>query len=108
MEFKKIQQFVDEKKILPRDCLYHTWRDAKNSKKQPTGKIRVLAWKGDGVARSEYICPECKKYGYQESEWKRPFSVKCEHCGFRITVPKMREEFKKEKKAEKKKKSEKK
>lgn len=96
--FKKIDAFVAEKNILPRDCLYHTWRNLKNSKKQETGKIRILVWKGDSVARTEYVCPECGRYGYQELEWKRPFSVKCQ-CGFRITVPKMRQEFKKEMKS---------
>ena len=103
-EFKRIDAFVAEKNIVPRDCLYHTWRNLKNSKKQETGKIRVLVWKNDNVARVEYICPECGKYGYSESEWKRPFATKCEHCSFKITVPKMRDEFKREQKEAKKKK----
>ncbi|MBI5061681.1 MAG: hypothetical protein HZB67_05200 [Candidatus Aenigmarchaeota archaeon] len=98
-EFKKIDEFVQKHNILPRDCLYHTWRALKDSSGKETGKLRVLAWK-DNIARSEYICPECTKYGYQETPWKRPFSVKCQ-CGFRITVPKMKAEFKKEQKAKK-------
>jgi DNA-directed RNA polymerase subunit RPC12/RpoP len=101
MELKKIQEFVVEKKIKPSDCLYHTQRDAKNSNKEPTGKIRVLVPKSDGIARVEYICPECGHYGYTEQEWKRPFSIKCDKCGFKLTVPKMKQEFKKEQKAEK-------
>lgn len=100
-EFKRIDAFVAEKNVLPRDCLYHTWRILKNSNKQETGKIRVLVWKGDQKARAEYICPECKKYGYQETEWKRPFAVKCENCGHKMSLPKMRDEFKREQKAEK-------
>jgi DNA-directed RNA polymerase subunit RPC12/RpoP len=98
MELKKIQEFVVQHNLKPRDCFYHTFRDAKNSKAEATGKIRVVVPKFDGKARVEYICPECGHYAYTEQEWKRPFSVKCEKCGFRITVPKMREAFKKEQK----------
>ena len=102
MELKKIQEFVVANGIKPRDCLYHTFRDAKNKKMEAKGKIRVLATK-DNVARAEYICPECGHYAYTEQEWKRPFYVKCEKCGFRLGIPKMRQEFKKEQKAESKK-----
>ena len=101
MELKKIQEFVAEKGLKPSDCLYHTYRNSKNSKNEPTGKIRVLVPKSDSIARVEYICPECGHYAYTEQELKRPFSLKCEKCGFRITVPKMKQEFKKEQKAEK-------
>ncbi len=96
-DFKRIDEFVAQHNVLPRDCLYHTWRSLKNSKNQETGKIRLLVWK-DNIARAEYICPECGKYGYQELEWKRPFYVKCQ-CGFRIAVQKMKAAFKKEMKA---------
>lgn len=95
-ELKKIQEFVVKNNILPKDCLYHTNRTAKNSKKEPTGQIRVLVPKSDGRARCEYICPECGAYGYLETEWKRPFYVKCEKCSFKIGVPKLRAEAKKE------------
>ena len=94
MEMKKIQEFVDKNNILPRQCLYHTWRDV--SGKAGIGKIRVLVWKEDGKARSEYICPECGKYGYNESEWKRPFAIRCDHCNAKISVPKLKQQFKKE------------
>ena len=100
MELKKIQEFIAEKKLKASDCLYHTQRAAKNSKREPTGKIRVLVPKFDSLARVEYVCPECSHCAYTEQEWKRPFSVKCEKCGFKITIPKMREEFKKEQKSE--------
>lgn len=99
----KIDDIISKNKILPSDCLYHTNRTAKNKNMQPTGKIRVLALKKDGIARVEYICPECKNEDYAEVPWKKPFSVKCVKCGFLIRVPKMREEAKREAKAEKKK-----
>ena len=98
-DFKKIDAFVQQNNVLPRECLYHTWRAARNSKGQETGKIRVLVWK-DTIARCEYICPECTKHGYQELPWKRPFYLKCQ-CGFKLSVPKMKAAFKKEMKAKK-------
>lgn len=92
----KIKDFIRKTGTKPSDCIYHTWRDAKNSKKQLTGKIRLLVLKSDSIARCEYVCPECKFEGYVEKEWKRPFSIKCEKCEFRITVPRMRDEAKRE------------
>lgn len=96
----KIQDFIIKNNIKPSDCLYHTNRDAKNSKKQPKGKIRVLVAKSDGIARIEYKCPECGYEAYTETEWKRPFYVKCQKCNFKISVPKMRAEAKKEMKSD--------
>ena len=95
----KIDDYIRENAVKPRDCLYHTNRSALNKAGKGTGKIRVLAAK-DGIARVEYKCPECGHEAYTEQEWKRPFYVKCEKCGFKITVPKMRQQFKKEQKAE--------
>ena len=95
----KIQQYIVQNKILPKECLYHTNRTIKNKKNQPTGSIRVLATK-DNVARVEYTCPECKHSAYTEQEWKRPFFVKCGKCNFKITVPKMKAQAKKEAKNE--------
>ncbi len=94
MELKKIQEYVQKNNILPKDCDYHTQRSAKNSKGQPTGKIRLLAL--HGKAMLEYVCPECGHYGYNEQEWKRPFYAKCEKCSFKMSVPKMKAEFKRE------------
>ncbi|MFH0832312.1 MAG: hypothetical protein V1900_01135 [Candidatus Aenigmatarchaeota archaeon] len=92
----KIQKFVAEKKILPSQCLYHTNRSSKNKKGEITGQTRVLVLKSDNLARVEYVCPECKHCGYIEQEWKRPFSTKCEKCGAKISVPKMKDEAKRE------------
>ena len=96
----KIQQIVESKNVLPKQTLYHTSRSALNSKGKATGKMRVLALKEDNIARYEYVCPECGKYGYSESEFKKPLFTKCQHCGFKITVPKMKQQFKREMKAE--------
>jgi len=92
----KIQDFIVKNNIKSKDCVYHTWRDVKNAKKQPTGKIRVLVPPNSATAMVEYTCPECKHTAYTESEWKRPFYVKCAKCGFKISVPKMKAEAKKE------------
>ena len=96
----KIQQYVIENNILAKECLYHTNRSIKNSKKQIAGKIRVLVSK-DNIARVEYTCPECKHEAYIEQEWKRPFSLRCAKCNFKITVPKMKDAAKKELKEKK-------
>jgi len=95
---KKIQEFILKSGIKPTDCAYHTWRSVKNKQGKEAGKIRVLVLKSDNIARVEYICPECEHYGYVETEWRRPFYVRCEKCNFKISVPKMREEFKREQK----------
>ncbi|MBI2584239.1 MAG: hypothetical protein HYW25_06215 [Candidatus Aenigmarchaeota archaeon] len=91
-EFTKIQNLVRERGIKPRDCEYHTQRSIEGGK----GRIRVLALKEDMIARVEYICPHCGKYGYNEEPWKRPFSVDCKNCGKKISVPKMKQQFKRE------------
>jgi hypothetical protein len=92
----KIQDFITKNNIKPKECGYHTWRDVKNKKCEPTGKIRVLVPPNSTNAMVEYTCPECKHVAYTETEWKRPFYVKCEKCGAKIGVPKMKAEAKRE------------
>jgi len=100
MSMSKIDDYVAKNKIRPSDCHYHTNRTVRNTKNQMTGTIRVLAAKADNIARVEYKCPECLHEAYAEQEWKRPFYIKCEKCSHKITVPKMREQAKKEAKAD--------
>ena len=99
----RIQSFIQERGIKPSGCAYHTQRTVNSRKGEPSGKIRVLVIKGEALARAEYVCPECRHYGYAEQEWKRPFSIKCEKCGFLIKVPKMKQQAKREAKAAKRK-----
>ncbi len=94
----KIQDYVNQNNVKPSECLYHTNRTSKNSKGEPAGSIRVLVPKADSIARVEYTCPECSHNAYAEQPWKRPFWLKCEKCGYKMTVPKMKAEFKKEQK----------
>ncbi len=82
--FDKISKFVAENRIKPSDCAYHTLRNLENG-----GKMRVLVW-NDSIARTEYVCPKCGFYSYEELQWKRPFSVKCAKCGLVIKVPKLK------------------
>lgn len=96
----KIQDYIVKNNVKPKDCVYHTWRDAKNKKGEPTGKIRVLVPPHSSTAMVDYTCPECKHTGYKEQEWKRPFSMKCDKCGFLLRVSKMKNEAKKELKAD--------
>ncbi len=92
----KIDDYVKDHGVVPKDCLYHTNRSSKNARGEFTGKIRVLVPKADSIARCEYTCPECGHSDYIEQPWKRPFYMKCGKCGYRMGVPKMRQEFKKD------------
>lgn len=94
----KIQQYITGNKVKPRDCAYHTNRSIKNSRGEITGSIRVLVPKD--TAMVEYKCPDCSHEAYTEAQWKRPFSVKCGKCGIKISVPKLRDQAKREAKAE--------
>jgi DNA-directed RNA polymerase subunit RPC12/RpoP len=95
----KIIAYIQEHNLKPSECVYHTWRTLKNKAGKPCGKIRVLVPQ-NSLARVEYECPECGHEAYIEKEWKRPFSVTCEKCNFRIRAPKMKDQAKKEVKAE--------
>ena len=66
----KIDDFVKQHSLKPRDCLYHTSRSVKGTK---NGSIRVLVPKTDSLARCEYVCPECSHASYVEQPWKRLF-----------------------------------
>ena len=96
----KIQDYAIKNNTKAKECVYHTWRDARNKKNESTGKIRVLVPPKSTIAMVEYTCPECKHEAYSEQEWKRPFNIKCAKCGFKITVPKMKAAAKKEMKAD--------
>ncbi|MBI2970810.1 MAG: hypothetical protein HYY37_00145 [Candidatus Aenigmarchaeota archaeon] len=92
----KIQDYVSQHNVKPSDCLYHTQRTAKNAKGEPTGRIRVLVPKETGMALVEYTCPECGHADFTEQEWKRPFYLRCAKCNAKVSVPKMRDEAKRE------------
>lgn len=96
----KIQDYIVKNNVKPKECAYHTWRDVKNKKGEPGGKIRVLVPPKSNTAMVEYTCPECKHTAYEEQPWKRPFSINCEKCKTKLTVPKMKDAAKKELKAE--------
>ena len=91
IKFTKIDAIIKAKNLGPKECLYHTTRHIGTD-----GKLRILALKSDNIARCEYICPSCKKYGFGEEPWMRPFSIKCANCGAKISVPKLKEQFKRE------------
>lgn len=88
-DFHKISDFIREKNV--KGFLYHTNRDIEDGK----GKLRILVIE-DNIARTEYICPHCQKYGYQENPWERPYSFKCQSCKKAIKVPKMKDQAKRD------------
>ena len=89
MAFDKIAAYIKENGVTK--FKYHTWRKIEGGK----GEIRILVLE-DGVARCEYVCPKCQHHAYNESEWKRPFATKCEACGAKVAVPKLRDAMKRE------------
>ncbi len=82
---------------------YITNRTLTNKAGEEKGMIAVIVPKDSDMARVKYRCPECGYSEQTEKEWKRPFSVKCSKCGFLIRLPRLMDEFKREKKAMKKK-----
>lgn len=81
-------------------------RTAKNSKGEETGNIKVLVRTGSETAETKYKCPECLFEEQTELPWVRPFLVTCSKCKFKIKMPKLKEEMKREKDQAKKKKQE--
>jgi ssDNA-binding Zn-finger/Zn-ribbon topoisomerase 1 len=64
------------------------------------GRIAVLVRNDSSEAEVRYTCPECRFSEQTRKPWKRPFSLKCGKCGFLIRISKLRDEIKREKKAE--------
>jgi predicted RNA-binding Zn-ribbon protein involved in translation (DUF1610 family) len=77
---------------------YITNRVLLNKAGEESGNIAVLVPNDSNTAKVKYKCSECGHSEMTESEWKRPFSVKCSGCGFTIKLPKLKDEIKKEKK----------
>jgi len=79
-------------------------RSVKNKKGEEAGKMKVLVRTDSNTAETDYKCPECLHEEHVNVEFLRPFSVTCSKCGFKINVPKLKDEMKKEKNLEKKRK----
>lgn len=94
----EIQKTIEEKKLKPSDCSYHTWRDLANRKGEYKGKVRILVIKGEDKARVEYKCPECSNEGYVETAWFKPFSFDCQKCKKKIKILRLKDEFKRDQK----------
>lgn len=73
----------------------------KNKAGQGTGNMAVRVKHDSNLAEGFYRCPECQHKGTINQEWERPFAVVCENCSFKMKLPKLKDEMKKEKKAEK-------
>ena len=76
-------------------------RTLKNSREEEKGRMRVIVKVDSDNAETDYECPECGFRERVETEWKRPFTVKCTKCGFVMRLPRLKDEIKKEKKREK-------
>ncbi len=69
---------------------YITKRVLQNKKGEEKGKILVVVRVGSDDAEVDYTCPECQHSSHMVKPWKRPFSVKCEKCGFLMRLPKLK------------------
>lgn len=79
---------------------YISNRTVANRAGQENGSLAVAVKADADVADVRYRCPECQHQEQRQQEWKRPFMVKCRSCGFVMRLPKLRNQMKKEKKAE--------
>ena len=90
--FDKIQKIINEKKLTPANCSYHTLRTLENN-----GKVRALVIKGENTIHIELICPFCNAYSYTTQEWvkvskgsKYKFKLKCPKCEKLVKVTKLK------------------
>ncbi|MDD5416917.1 MAG: hypothetical protein PHU12_02990 [Candidatus Aenigmarchaeota archaeon] len=88
----EINKIIQEKKITPSGCEYHTIRDFENN-----GRLRALVIKGDNVLHVEYICPNCGHKGYKKQEYVKVskaasirFVVECDKCKFKMKIEKLK------------------
>jgi len=77
-------------------------RILRNKAGEEKGKMRVLIKTGSDTAEVDYSCPECGFSEHRETEWHRPFSVKCGKCEFLMKLPRLKDEIKRDKKKNKK------
>ncbi|MEE8167363.1 MAG: hypothetical protein V3T58_00635 [Candidatus Hydrothermarchaeales archaeon] len=89
----------DLKDVKPGSFAYLTKRKLKNKAGKETGEI--LLWKKKDQEESQYLlkCPFCEAEGEGSALFvKRPYRVKCSHCGRSISLPKLTAQAKKESK----------
>jgi len=77
---------------------YVTNRAVKNKIGEDKGRIKLFVRKGSDMAEGEYTCPECGHKGKINDPWKKPFSKRCDNCSLNIKMPKLLQQFKREKK----------
>lgn len=73
-------------------------RRTKNKAGEEKGRMRVLVRTGSDTAEVDYTCPECGFSEHVNTDWKRPFSVKCSKCGFLIKLPRLKDQMRRERK----------
>jgi RNase P subunit RPR2 len=69
---------------------YITKRTLHNKNGEDRGKILVVVRINSEDAEVDYTCPECQHSSHVIQRWKRPFSVKCEKCGFLMRLPRLK------------------
>jgi len=69
---------------------YITKRVLQSRAGEDRGSIMVAVKADSDAADVKYVCPECQDARQISETWKRPFSVKCVKCGFRMSLPKLK------------------
>ena len=88
----EISKIIQDRKITPSGCEYHTIRDLENN-----GRLRALVIKGESVLHIDYTCPKCGHTGYKKQEYVKVskaaairFVVECDKCKFKIKIEKLK------------------
>ncbi|MBI4020583.1 MAG: hypothetical protein HY367_04580 [Candidatus Aenigmarchaeota archaeon] len=79
---------------------YITNRQLQNGAGKVTGSIAVAVRNDSATADVRYTCPECSNKQQAAQEWKRPFSMKCSKCGLLMRLPRLKDQAKKQTKAD--------
>ncbi len=98
LKLEKIDELVKKGELDPSNVKFTTWQDKKNDDGEIIGTARVVQEEDEELAKVEYICPRCQKHGFKETEYKRPFWVKCEGCEKSFSIPRLKDKVKKKKK----------
>ncbi|MFH1978054.1 MAG: hypothetical protein ABIJ92_01900 [Candidatus Aenigmatarchaeota archaeon] len=79
---------------------YITKRVLKDKDGLDKGRIVVIVRTGSDMAEVDYTCPECEKAEHIEVPWVRPFKTRCTGCNCLMKITKLKDDIKREKKAE--------
>ena len=78
MQTLRFQSVKAEEEASIMNIQYITNRELKNSKGEIKGKVRIIKYKEEKLARVKYKCPECGYEGEMKLPFKKPFRFSCQ------------------------------